>query len=182
MRAIVPAALITLLAAGCTQGGPGPAPATTSPGTTTSQPESVAPSITRQVPPEQRRALADASAKQLCGLVTVDELGKLAFPVGAGAPREIGLEPSVRGCQFEAQNGSRSILIGSQPDGFGGLGDEEVELGAVRGTQQLHVNDCTVFAPQAGATLQVTVNAPEADSDDCETAQGITQYVLAGVR
>lgn len=181
MRAIAPTVLITLLVAGCAPGTPGPAPAAPTTGTATSEPESVTPSITRQVPPEQRATLADASAQRLCGLVTPDELSKLAsFAVRPGTPNEV--EPAIRGCRFEAVAGVGSVLLAAQPDGYGSLGKEEVELGPVRGTQSLHANDCTVYAPVPGATLQVAVTAAEADSDECDTAQGIAQYVLAGLR
>jgi len=180
MRAIAPTVLVGLLAAGCSGSVPVPVPAPSTSGTTTSEPESVEPSITRQVPPDRRTPLARASAQQLCGLVTPDELGRLAgFPVQPGVPNEV--EPSIRGCRYAAAD-TRSILVAAQPDGYGSLGKEEVELGPVRGTQSLHANDCTVYAPVAGSTLQVAVNAAEADSDECDSAQGIAQYVLAGLR
>ena len=181
--ALVPAALVVVLAA-CTSGGslPLPSSAPQTSGSDESEPESVTPSITREVPPELRVRLADASAERLCGLVGVDELGQLAYPVRRGVPREIGLEPPVRGCQFAADTGVRSILIGTQPEGYAGLGQDEVRLGELPGTETLRANDCTVFAGVPGATLQVTARAAEADSDECETAQGVAQYVLAGVR
>ncbi|GAA3365090.1 MULTISPECIES: DUF3558 family protein [Saccharopolyspora] len=181
--ALVPAALVVVLAA-CTTGGslPMPSSAPETSGSDESEPESVTPSITREVPPQRRIGLADASAEQLCGLVTVDELGQLAYPVRHGVPREIGLEPPVRGCQFAAENGVRSILVGTQPEGYAELGQDEVRLGERPGTETLRANDCTVFAAASGATLQVTARAAEADGDECETAQGVAQYVLAGVR
>ncbi|MFD0918439.1 DUF3558 family protein [Saccharopolyspora rosea] len=139
----------------------------------------VAPSITRDVPPEQRRRLADVP--QLCDLVSPQELGELAFPVDPGRPRDTGFNPPVRGCTYQETNGSRSVLIGQQPTGYAALGRTEVELGAVPGTRTLNAGDCTVFAGVSGAVLQVSVTADEATSEQCDAAQGIAQYVLAGL-
>ncbi|MCI2417025.1 DUF3558 family protein [Saccharopolyspora sp. K220] len=172
------------MASGCTPGEQAPPAAapTTQPTTTEeSATESAAPSISRNVPLEQRKRLAELPADQVCGLVDLDELGALAFPVRSGEPQEVGFDPPVRGCRFQARTGGRSVLIGAQPEGFATLGRDEVQLGAVRGTQTMHASDCTVFAGVSGATLQVSVTAGEADTDQCEKAQLITQYVLAAV-
>jgi hypothetical protein len=169
---------------GCTSGEQAPpaaAPSTQSSTTEQTTPETAAPSITRTVPPEQRKRLADLSAEQMCGLVAPDELGVLAFGVESGHPREIGFDPPLRGCSFEARSGGRSVLIGAQPEGFATLGREEVDLGTARGTQTLHAGDCTVFTGVAGATLQISVMTGETDAEQCEKAQLITKYVLAAV-
>ncbi|MGW0891864.1 DUF3558 family protein [Saccharopolyspora sp. NPDC002578] len=181
---LVPTAALAVVLAACTSGGTPPAPssAPATSGSDQTEPESVTPSITREVPPQQRRSLAGASAPQLCGLITVDELAQFGYTVRPGVPREIGFEPPVRGCQFQADSGVRSILIASQPEGYSDLGEDEVRLGELPGTETLRANDCTVFAAAGDATLQVTAKAAEADSDECEAAQGITQYVLAAVR
>ncbi len=167
--------------AGCTGQEPAPEPTPTSPERTSEEPtlESVEPSITREVPQEQRQRLARLPSERLCELVTPDELGQLAFPVQAGQLREVGFDPTLRGCSYEAQGGTRAVLVGVQPPGYGNLGDTEVDLGGMRGTKTLHVNDCTVFSDVQEATLQVVVTAPEADSDQCDAAQGIAQYTLA---
>ncbi|MBB5154657.1 DUF3558 family protein [Saccharopolyspora phatthalungensis] len=172
------------MVSGCTPGAQAPpaaAPTTRTSTAEESAPESPAPSITRKVPPEQRKKLAELPADQLCGLVDPGELSALAFPVDAGKSREIGFDPQVRGCSFEARNGKRSVLIGAQPEGFAMLGRDEVNLGTVRGTQTMHASDCTVFAGVAGATLQISVTAGEADTDQCAKAQLVTQYVLAAL-
>lgn len=179
--AVLSAVLVSALGA-CTSGETPTAPSTQPSETESSTPESVTPSITRDLPPEQRQSLAEVPQDGLCRLVSADELTRLGMQVEAGAPRQIGFDPPSRGCTYEARTGVRSVLIGVQPAGFGGLGRTEVALGPVRGTQTLHVNDCTVFAEVAGATLQVTVRAGEADSDQCDTAQAIAQYVLPAVR
>ena len=168
--------------AGCTSGGQSPptsAPSSSTSGEST--PESVTPSITREVPPAQRQRLVDLPADRLCGLVSPEDLARLAFPVEPGRPREIGFDPPARGCTFNARSGVRSILIGIQPQGYGLLGAKQVDLGGVRGTKIRHANDCTVLADVTGATLQVSVVAGEADSEQCESAQGVAQYVAAGV-
>ncbi|MGW1677195.1 DUF3558 family protein [Saccharopolyspora sp. NPDC002376] len=138
--------------------------------------ESAAPSITRNIPPEQREHLGQLSADQICGLVDPAELGSLAFAVDSGRPQELGQQ--LRGCRFDSNSGTRSVLIGAQREGFGDLGRDEVELGEVRGTRVLRASDCTIYAGVAGGTLQVSVSEAEADSDDCRTAQSVTEYVL----
>ncbi|QIZ34900.1 DUF3558 domain-containing protein [Saccharopolyspora sp. ASAGF58] len=170
--------------AGCTPGEQ--APPTAAPTTQTapaehSTTESAVPSITRNVPPEQRKRLADLPVDQLCGLVDQEELSALAFPVESGASREVGFDPPVRGCTFQARSGARSVVIGAQPEGFAKLGRDEVDLGTVRGTRTMHANDCTVFAGVTGATLQVAVTASDVGTDQCEKAQQVAQYVLAAV-
>ncbi|MGP4015213.1 DUF3558 family protein [Saccharopolyspora sp. 5N708] len=183
-RGWLPAAVLLGVVSGCTPGDQAPPaaePSTQSSSAEQSAPESAAPSIIRNVPPEQRKQLAGLSADQLCGLVELDQLGALAFPVERGQPREIGFDPPVRGCSFEARSGGRSVLIGAQPAGFATLGREEVDLGTVHGTQTLHAGDCTVYAGAAGATLQISVTVGEADTDQCQTAQHVTQYVLAAL-
>ncbi|MDI2031222.1 DUF3558 family protein [Saccharopolyspora sp. TS4A08] len=139
---------------------------------------STAPSITRDVPPEQRRMLGTLTAADLCGLLRPDEIAALAFDVEPGRPREVGIEPPVRGCAFESRTGGRQVLIGAQAPGYADLGDEEIELGPVRGTKVLRTSDCTVYAPVAEATLQVSVISGETDSDLCRMASDVTQYVL----
>ncbi|WP_243790221.1 DUF3558 family protein [Saccharopolyspora gloriosae] len=178
---LVPALAVVL--AGCTSGGPPPAPSSTptTSGSDQAEPETVTPSITREVPPERRQDLAGASAEQLCGLINVDELGRFGYAVRPGVAREIGFDPPVRGCRFEAQSGVRSILIASQPQEYAGLGEDEVRLGEVPGTKTLRANECSVFAGVGRGTLQVTVQSAEADSDECDAAQGIAQYVLSAV-
>lgn len=182
-----PAAFACVLAlgalAGCTGREPAPEQPPTPSESTSEEPtlESVEPSITRQVPQERRQRLAQLPGERLCELVTPDELGQLAFPVQAGQPREVGFDPTLRGCSYEAQGGARGVLVGVQPPGYGNLGDTEVDLGGVRGTKTLHVNDCTVFADVREATLQVVVTAPDAGSDQCDAAQGIAQYTLAAL-
>lgn len=169
---------------GCTsdeQTPPAAAPTTQTTSAEESATESAAPSITRNVPPEQRKRLADLPADQVCGLVDQDELSVLAFPVESGVSRQVGFDPPVRGCTFQARSGGRSVLIGTQPEGFATLGRDEVDLGTVRGTRTMHASDCTVFAGVAGATLQVVVTAGEAGTDQCEKAQRVAQYVLAAV-
>jgi uncharacterized protein DUF3558 len=172
------------VASGCTSGMQAPptvAPSTQSSTTEETASETAAPSISRTVPPEQQKRLAELSAEQLCELVGPDDLSALAFGVESGRPREIGFDPPVRGCSFEARSGGRSVLIGAQPEGFATLGREEVDLGTARATQTLHASDCTVFTGVAGATLQVSVMTGEADAEQCEKAQQITRYVLAAV-
>lgn len=185
-RAVWPTVIVLGFGAAtaCTSGGPAtPTSTPTLPGTSESESTSppVAPSISREVPPERRQRLAEVEPKQLCELVTPEELSRLAFPVEPGHAREIGFDPPVRGCTFDATTGVRSVLIAAQPAGLGQAGRDEVELGSVGGTQTLHVNDCTVFADVPGATLQVAVTASEADTVQCQTAQGVAQYVLAGL-
>ncbi|MEV5543252.1 DUF3558 family protein [Saccharopolyspora shandongensis] len=170
--------------AGCTSGEQAPptaAPSTPTTSAEESATESASPSITRKVPPEQQKRLADLPADQLCGLAEREELSALAFPVERGEFREIGFDPPVRGCTFQASSGGRSVLIGAQPEGFATLGREEVELGSVRGTRTMRASDCTVFAGVAGATLQVSVTAGEASTDQCEKAELVAEYVLPAV-
>ncbi len=166
--------------AGCTPGGApaGPTTSASTPGSTgESTPDSVTPSITRELPPEQRRELARIPTDQLCGLLNPQEIEELVeHPVKPGTGREIA--SVARGCTFEAPTGVRSVLIGVQQPGYGQLGTENVQLGPVPGTKQLHANDCTVYADVAGATLQIGVSAAEADSDQCDSAQAVAQYVL----
>ncbi|GAA2818623.1 DUF3558 family protein [Saccharopolyspora taberi] len=183
-RAVAPLGLgLALLLAGCVPGGQEPAPPTEppSPTTATTSESSVTPSITRDLPPEQRRRLAEVPTDRLCELVSPDELAQLAFPVEPGRPREVGFDPPARGCAYDARPGDRSVLVGVQPEGYADLGTTEVSLGSVPGSQTLHANDCTVFAGVPGATLQIAVRAGESDSDQCETAQAVAQYVLGGL-
>jgi hypothetical protein len=169
-------------AAGCSPGGSDtPSESSTPTSGNESASRSVTPSITREVPPERRQHLAQLAPDQLCGLVGMEEVRKLAFPVEPGQPREIGFDPPIRGCTFKAPNGVRSVLIGAQPAGMAQIGHEEVALGEVKGMQTMHANDCTVFADVEGATLQIAVTAGEADTTQCDTAQGVAQYVLAGL-
>lgn len=139
---------------------------------------SAEPSITRDIPPERREHLGALSGDQICLLVEPADLESLAFAVLAGRPREIGFDPPVRGCRFDADSGNRSVLIGAQREGFTDLGRDVVELGTSTGTKTLRASDCTVYAGVAGATLQVSVTAAEADSDDCGTAERVAEYVL----
>ncbi|GAB3294070.1 DUF3558 family protein [Parasphingorhabdus pacifica] len=180
------AAFGVLLAAAlvaCAPGGDSPSPSAAPSETESSAPDSVTPSITREVPPEQRRALGEIPVGQLCGLVTVGQLDELGVSgLQRGKPREVGFEPPARGCSFDSGTDERSVLIGVQPADFGGLGRDEVDLGSTNGTETLHANDCTVYTDVEGATLQVTVREGEADSDQCDTAQAIAQYVLPAVR
>lgn len=85
------------------------------------------------------------------------------------------------GCEFPGQEGKRSIIIGSQPAGWGDLGGTEVDLGGVRGSQELHGGDCTVYAPVNAATLQVSVVTDEPDDETCQHAAGVAEYLLAGL-
>lgn len=173
-------AAVAVAATGCTSGEEtAPVPPSAQTTTEESAAESVTPPISRDVPPDQRRELA--AVADLCSLVSPDELAELAFPVQAGHPRQLGAEPVARGCQFDHGSSPRSVLVAAQPAGYAGLGREEVDLGAVTGTQTLHVNDCTVLAPVRGATLQVAVTAREAGTTHCETAQSVAQYVLAAL-
>ncbi|SFS45460.1 DUF3558 family protein [Saccharopolyspora flava] len=159
-----------------------PAPPSSEPSTSEETAEtSTTPSITREVPPEQRRKLGTLSAADLCGLLRPDEIAKLAFDVEPGKPREVGVEPQVRGCAFDSRTGGRQVLIGAQAPGFADLGTDEIELGPVRGTKVLRTSDCTVYAPVTEATLQVSVISGETDSDLCRTASDVTQYLLPGV-
>ncbi|RRO13053.1 DUF3558 domain-containing protein [Saccharopolyspora rhizosphaerae] len=182
-RLLIGAVLASTALSGCTAAGPDqPASPSSEPSTTEeSTASSSAPSITREVPPEQRRMLGTLSAQDLCGLVRPDELAALAFTVEPGQPREVGIEPPVRGCGFADRRNGREVLIGAQAPGLADLGTEEVELGPVRGTQVLRASDCTVYAPVADATLQISVVSGEADSDTCTTAADVAQYVLAAV-
>lgn len=182
-RTVLPVLAVVLgtsVLSGCTGGSHKPA------GTPPSESESgeagsVPPSVAREVPPDQRMRLTEASPDRMCGLVTPRVLEKLAFPVGPGSPREVGVDPPVRGCVFEAREGTGSVLVGSQPDGFDRLGVRDVDLGEVRASKTRHVNDCTVFADVAGSTLQVTVTADEAGPEQCESAASVARYVLEGL-
>ncbi|WP_152528267.1 DUF3558 family protein [Saccharopolyspora rectivirgula] len=168
------------LLAACSAEQPQP-PAETTSDTETTTIDAVTPSITREVEPAQRVHLDRAPAEELCQLVSTDDLAQLAFPVEPGRPRKLGAGSPVRGCQFPEQDGTRSVLLAAQPPEYTDLGRAEVDLGDVTGTQLLRAGDCTVYAPVDGAALQVSVIAAEADSTQCETAQGIAQYVLAAV-
>ncbi|TWF94939.1 DUF3558 family protein [Saccharopolyspora dendranthemae] len=159
-----------------------PGPPSAQPSTSEESAEtSTAPSITREVPPEQRRMLGALPAADLCGLIRPEEIAAMAFDVEPGVPREVGIEPPVRGCGFHARSGNREVLVGAQPAGFADLGTEEVELGAVRGTQVMRTGGCTVYAPVADATLQISVITGETDADQCTTASDIAQYAMAAV-
>lgn len=185
LPAVLLLGLVTVCAvSACTPNEPPQAVAPPTPTSTTeeSAPETAPPpSVTREVPPEQRKRLAELAPDQLCALVSPDELSRLAFPVEAGKAREIGFDPPVRGCDFESRNGGRSVLIGAQPEGFATLGREEVQLGEVRGTRTMHAGECSVFAGVAGATLQVSVSSGESDTDQCEKAGQVARYVLPAV-
>ncbi|MER7012317.1 DUF3558 family protein [Saccharopolyspora sp. NPDC000359] len=176
------AAAVALLTAvsGCAaeQSPPAGTPSTSETASEEPDTESAEPSITRDIPPEQRAHLAELSGEQICQLADPADLEALAFAVEPGRPRELGFDPPVRGCEFHAQSGGRSVLVGAQRDGFAELGRDEVELDAGRGSRTLRASDCTVYAGVAGATLQVSVTAAEADSDDCGVAERITEYVL----
>ncbi|MER7077673.1 Protein of unknown function [Saccharopolyspora kobensis] len=165
---------------GCTaeQSPPAAEPSTPSTSAEESATESAEPSITRNIPPERREHLAALTGEQICLLVEPADLESLAFAVLSGRPRELDFDPPVRGCRFDAESGARSVLIGAQREGFADLGRDEVELGARAGTRTLRAGDCTVYAGVAGATLQVSVTAAEADSDDCGTAERVAEYVL----
>lgn len=182
-RLLISAVLSSAALAGCTAvqqvvpSPPSSQPSTSEESTATS----TAPSITREVPPEQRRMLGSMSAQELCGLVRPDEIAALAFEVEPGRAREVGIQPPVRGCGFPDRSGGREVLIGAQAPGFADLGTEEVELGTVRGTQVLRADGCTVYAPVAGATLQIVVIADQADTDQCRIASDVAQYVLPAV-
>lgn len=159
-----------------------PGPPSAQPSTSEESAEtSTAPSITREVPPEQRRMLGALPAEDLCGLIRPEEIATMAFDVEPGVPREVGIEPPVRGCGFHARSGNREVLVGAQPAGFADLGTDEVELGAVRGTQVMRTGGCTVYAPVADATLQISVITGETDADQCTTASDIAQYAMAPV-
>ncbi|MBF6507998.1 DUF3558 family protein [Nocardia farcinica] len=176
------AAAVALLTAvtGCApeQSPPAGTPSTSETSTAESSTESAEPSITRNIPPEQRAHLAELSGEQICRLADPADLEALAFAVEPGRPRELGFDPPVRGCEFDARSGGRSVLIGAQREGFAELGRDEVELGAARGTRTLRASDCTIYAGAAGATLQISVTAAEADSDDCGAAKRVAEYVL----
>jgi hypothetical protein len=173
------------LVAGCSSGGQTPTATTTAPSssdqTSESTAKSVTPSITRDVPPPQRQQLAVIPPDRLCDLASPDDLGRLAFPVQPGRVRDLGGQPPVRGCVYDGRGSTRSVLIGVQPQGLGQLGPTQVALGSSDGTEVQHVNDCTVLATAAGATLQVVVAGGGTDSSQCDMAQGIAQYVLADV-
>nr|WP_228046554.1 DUF3558 family protein [Saccharopolyspora sp. HNM0983] len=174
--------------AGCGADGPeqsAPAPSGEPSRTTTSDAESVTPSISRDVPPDERVRLSGIAPEELCRLVSPQEIEELAFAVGTGRPRQVGSDPVIPGCVFEdrseGRSEGRSVLIGVQPGGFQDLGREEVDLGGRPGTQRLSAGDCTVFSAVPGGVLQVSISAAEADHDECETGQAVAQYALAGV-
>lgn len=168
-------------AVACSPGAPSQPTSQPSVSSSSTSPESAVPSMTRQVPPEQRQNLADLPADRMCELISPEDLGKLAFPVQPGHPREAGPALPARGCVFEARNGVRSVVIGAQPADYGELGVKDVDLGGVHGTKVLHANDCTVLAGVMGSTLQVVVTASEASSDQCDTAQSVAQYVVSAL-
>lgn len=185
MVALLGSGLLAAGLSGCGSDGseqPEPAPSGPPSTTTTSHAESVTPSISRDVPPEERMQLAGVAGEDLCRLVSPHEIEELAFPVGTGRPRQVGSEPVIPGCVFEGsgQEG-RSVLFGVQPAGFENLGREDVDLGGHPGSQRLNAGDCTVFSAVPGGVLQVSVSAAEADHDQCETGQSIAQYALAGI-
>lgn len=186
MTALLGSGLLAAGLAGCGAEGPESAePAPSGPpstSTTTSDVESVTPSISREVPPEERMRLAGAAPEELCRLVGPAEIEELAFPVGTGRPRQVASDPVIPGCVFEdlGEEG-RSVLIGVQPAGFEELGREDVDLGGHPGSQRLNAGDCTVFSAVPGGVLQISVSAAEADHEQCETGQSIAQYALAGI-
>lgn len=163
-------------AAGCGPGGqspvPNPVPSLT---TSSSVSQAATPTISRDVPPDKRREVPAMSAADLCGTVTPEDLAQLAYPVQPGQPTET---PPAKGCAFNAASGTRSLLVAAQPDGYADVGRDEIELGDLRGSQSAHANDCTVYAPVKGGALQVTAKAAEADSNQCEQAQEVAQFVL----
>lgn len=111
----------------CAPDGQGAPPEAQPP--TSAPPTSTAPSTTREVPPQQRVRLGDLSPGQLCGLLSPEDVAALAFPVSDGQPREVGVDPRIPGCLFDADaEEERSVLLGAQPRGFAELGAEEVEL------------------------------------------------------
>lgn len=185
LNAVWVLALATLTcAAGCTSGGQSPAqPA--SPSASGQAPEttarSVTPSITRSMPPEQRQPLAAIPLDRLCELVPASDLGRLAFPVRPGAVVSLGMQPPTQGCRYDQAGGRRSVLIGVQPQGYGGLGPVPVALGTLRGSETQHADDCTVLADVKGATLQVVVAGNGTDSSQCDQAEQIAQYALSAL-
>ncbi|WP_438387145.1 DUF3558 family protein [Actinopolyspora saharensis] len=165
--------LVTL--AGCSDGGS----TTNGPGSSSAtSPSSSGVSTTREVPEQERERLGRLSAGRLCELVGPEELGRSAFPVESGSSEEVSFNPPVRGCRFPEREGERSVLIAAQPDGYHELGGEEVTSLPVTASSASHVNDCTVYSDVAGATLQVTVTAPDADSAQCDTATEVSRRVL----
>nr|WP_246330664.1 DUF3558 family protein [Saccharopolyspora hordei] len=169
-----------VVVAGCSSEQPQPAevPSTSATSAEESATESEAPSMTREVPPEQRVRLAELSAEQLCGLLTPADLEALAFPAEAGQPREIDPDPPTRGCRYDAVSGGRSVLVAAQRAGFAELGREEVDLGGAPATRTLRASDCTVYVAVTDATLQVSVAAAETDVDDCRTAERVAAHVV----
>ncbi|WP_017976909.1 hypothetical protein [Actinopolyspora halophila] len=135
-------------------------------------------SPTREVPEKERERLGKLSAERLCELVGPDELGRSAFPVESGSSEEVSFDPPVRGCRFPERQGERSVLIAAQPDGYHEVGPEAVTSLPVTASSASHANDCTVYSDVAGATLQVTVVAPEADSEQCDTSTEVSRRVL----
>lgn len=177
-RSALPVALLVGagVLAGCTGGGRSPEPA--GPPSTPEETGPVPPSLAREVPREERVRLGSLSSERMCALVTPEVLGELAFPVQAGRPREVSFDPPVRGCRFEAADGTRSVLVSAQPEGLGTVGSQEVDLGEVRGSRTLHVNDCTVLAGVSRATLQVSVAGADVDTEQCDTATAVAGYVV----
>ncbi|MBA8827143.1 hypothetical protein FHX42_004527 [Saccharopolyspora lacisalsi] len=149
--------------------------------TTRSAMGSVPPSVAREVPPERRVRLARVSSERMCELVSPSVLDSLAFPVRPGRPREVGVDPPVRGCVFAARDDSGSVLVGTQPGGFADSGAREISLDGVRASKTRHANDCTVLAGVEGATLQVTVTEHGADPGRCESAASVARYALEGL-
>ncbi len=163
--------------AGCTGGDEGATPTTAAPTTTysSSSSQAVTPSISRDLPTPERQRLGDLPAAGLCDLVSPEEMERLAFRVEPGQPSET---PPARGCTFHAPNGVRSVLVAVQPPGYEEVGEDRVNLGPIPATETMHANDCTLFVGVRDATLQITATAGEADSDQCEQAQAVGQYVL----
>lgn len=171
----------------------------------TSRTGSPAPSVTRNVPPPERKQLAQLGPVALCGLVPRDVLARLAFEVREGVPREVSADPAVRGCLFDAaqddagQDGTApetsseqtsarnapgrnaSVLISAQPAGLEDLGWGEVDLGGVPASKARHANDCTVYAGVRDATLQVTVTSAQAGEEQCDTARDVATYAVRGL-
>lgn len=169
------AGVLLVALVGCSGGGSATDGAGSSSETT---PTSSGVSPTREVPEQERERLGALSAERLCELVGPDELGRSAFPVEAGSSEEVSFDPPVRGCRFPEREGERSVLIAAQPDGYHEVGPEEVTSLPVAASSASHANDCTVHSDVAGATLQVTVTAPDADSEQCETATEVSRRVL----
>ncbi|PRW63877.1 DUF3558 family protein [Actinopolyspora mortivallis] len=166
----------TLLLAGCGGGGDTPTEETgTSSASSSVEPS---PSSTREVPEEERRRLGRLSADELCELVERAEPEGLDFPVREGSPERLSSDARVRGCRFSDEEGERSLLVASQPEGLHDVGRSEVTELPVESSSSRHVDDCAVYSAVTGATLQVTVVDPEAGSGRCDTAVEISREVL----